>query len=359
MRVFERRSVLCLWLSLVWLGASGCAIVGPASIRDGRLAYNEAVQVTSDQELLLNIVRLRYRDTPTILQIANIATQLNLEGRLSSSWSILSEDRFSVGGNGIYYERPTISYRPVTGQAFIQQMLEPVANDKLMLLYNAGWPVDTLFGLTVQSISGVQNAPGASGPTPEVDPKFRQFRSVLQAFRDLQRAGQLTIGRKGNKAEMRIGADPGLKKQTDLLYKTLRLRPDAESYEIAQATNPFNRTSITIVPRSLMSTLFFLAQGVEAPEDDIRAERVFTAQFANGKEIDWQQVTGGIFRVRSSTLRPGNSYVSVHYRGTWFFIDDSDLNSKTTFALVSQLFAMQSGNIRNAGPILTLPVGGG
>ncbi|MEM9295445.1 MAG: hypothetical protein AAGA57_06560, partial [Planctomycetota bacterium] len=302
---------------------------------------------------------LRYRDTPTILQIANIATQLNLEGRLNSSWNILSEDRFSVGANGIYYERPTISYRPVTGQAFIQQMLEPVANDKLMLLYNAGWPVDTLFGLTVQSISGIQNAPGASGPTPEVDLEFRRFRDVLQAFRDLQRAGQLTIGRKGKQAELRIGSDPGLQEQIDYLYKTLNLRPDAQSYEIAQATNPFSRTSITIIPRSLMSTLFFLAQGVEAPSGDVEAERVFTAQFANGKEIDWQQVTGGIFRVRSSFLPPPNTYVKVHYRGTWFFIDDSDLSSKTTFALVSQLFAMQSGSVRNAGPLLTLPVGGG
>ncbi|MEM9295340.1 MAG: hypothetical protein AAGA57_06015, partial [Planctomycetota bacterium] len=103
MAFVRHRWVVLFWLGAAWLVASGCAVAGPASIREGRLEYNEAVQVTSDQELLLNIVRLRYRDTPTILQIANIATQLNLEGRLNSSWNILSEDRFSVGANGIYY----------------------------------------------------------------------------------------------------------------------------------------------------------------------------------------------------------------------------------------------------------------
>ena len=342
---------------------TGCTVVGPESIRSGRLAYNEAVQVTSDQELLLNIVRLRYRDTPTILQIASINTQFNLESRLNGGTTIVphNAENYNISGTQSYYERPTISYRPVVGQAFIQQMLEPINEDKLTLLYNAGWPVDTLFSLTVQSINGIQNAPGASGPTPELDPDFRRFQRVSRTFRDLQRAGLLTVGRSGDQSQLRIAKDPGMQENIGFLQKALNLDPSTQTYTFAQATETGEgkAKSLAVVPRSLMSAMFYLSQGVDVPTKDVEDRRVFTAQYADGKDVDWQKETNGLFRVRTSWLPPDNTYVQINYRDRWFFIDDNDLSSKTTFALVSQLFAMQSGSVRNAGPVLTLPVGGG
>lgn len=345
---------------LLAVTTAGCSIIGPESIRSGRLAYNESVQVTSDQELLLNIIRLRYRDTPTILQIASINTQFNMETRLNGGTTIIpsNAESFSLSGTQSYYERPTISYRPVVGQAFITQMLEPVDEDKLTLLYNAGWPVDTLFGLTVQSINGIQNAPGASGPTPELDPDFRRFQRVIHSFRDLQRAGLLTVGRDKNSSQLRIAPDVGLQKEIAFIQKTLGIDPQATSYEIAQATDAGRSDTIAIVPRSLMSAMFYLSQGVDVPENDIEDGRVFTAQYADGKAVDWQKETNELFRVRTGWLAPSNAYVSIKYRDRWFYISDNDLSSKTTFALISQLFAMQAGSIRNSGPVLTLPVGG-
>ncbi|MBB6428774.1 hypothetical protein [Algisphaera agarilytica] len=341
--------------------ATGCSVIGPEAIRGGRLAYNESVQVTGDQELLLNIVRLRYRDTPTILQIASINTQFNMETRLNGGTTIVSSaaENFSVSGTQSYYERPTISYRPVVGQAFIQQMLEPVNEDKLTLLYNAGWPVDTLFGLTVQSINGIQNAPGASGPTPELDPDFRRFQLVIRGFRDLQRAGLLTVGRDKDSSQLRISPDVGLQQEIAFIQKTLGIDPEETTYKIAQATEAVENDTIAIVPRSLMSAMFYLSQGVDVPEGDIEDGRVFTAQYADGKPVDWQKETNNLFRVRTGWLAPTNAYVSVKYRDRWFYISDNDLSSKTTFALISQLFAMQAGNLRNSGPVLTLPLGGG
>lgn len=345
------------------VGLTGCTVIGPESIRSGRLAYNEAVQVTSDQELLLNIVRLRYRDTPTILQIASINTQFNLESRLNGGTNIVphNAENYSISGTQSYYERPTISYRPVVGQAYIQQMLEPINEDKLTLLYNAGWPVDTLFGLTVQSINGIQNAPGASGPTPELDPDFRRFQRVIRTFRELQRAGLLTVGRDKNQSQLRIAKDPGIQEKVGFLRKTVNLDPSTQTYNIAQATETGDGKvkSLAVVPRSLMSAMFYLSQGVDVPTKDLEQGRVFTAQYADGKAVDWQQETKGLFRVRTSWLPPNNTYVQINYRDRWFFIDDNDLSSKTTFALVSQLFAMQSGSARNACTALTLPAGGG
>jgi hypothetical protein len=43
---------------------AGCTI-GPRALETHRLPYNEAVKKTTEEQLLLNIVRLRYTDTPS------------------------------------------------------------------------------------------------------------------------------------------------------------------------------------------------------------------------------------------------------------------------------------------------------
>jgi hypothetical protein len=63
-------------------------------------------------------------------------------------------------------------------------------------------------------------------------------------------------------------------------------------------------------------------------------------------------------KVRSSKRKPGNTFIAVPYRGVWFYIADDDLQSKSTFMLLSQMFNLQAGQTEDAGPTLTLPVGG-
>jgi hypothetical protein len=46
----------------------------------------------------------------------------------------------------------------------------------------------------------------------------------------------------------------------------------------------------------------------------------------------------------------------VLYRGSWFYIDDSDLNSKSTFNLLSYLLALKSDSASTKAPLLTLGV---
>jgi len=63
-------------------------------------------------------------------------------------------------------------------------------------------------------------------------------------------------------------------------------------------------------------------------------------------------------RIASSSMPPDNAYVAVRYRGSWFYVNDSDLTSKSTFSLLMQLFALRAGDVKSAGPVLTLPVRG-
>ena len=59
-----------------------------------------------------------------------------------------------------------------------------------------------------------------------------------------------------------------------------------------------------------------------------------------------------------SPFPPLNAYVSIRYRNHWFYIEDNDLNSKSTFSLLVQLYDLQSGDAKGSAPVLTLPIGG-
>ena len=55
--------------------------------------------------------------------------------------------------------------------------------------------------------------------------------------------------------------------------------------------------------------------------------------------------------------RPSEAAMAIYYRDSWFYINDSDLQSKSTFSLLAQIFSLQSGNAKDKAPLLTLPLG--
>ena len=59
--------------------------MGPNAVRYTRLRYNEVLRDTNDQQLLLNIVRLRYADSPVFIDLPNITSQFEVAGRANSS----------------------------------------------------------------------------------------------------------------------------------------------------------------------------------------------------------------------------------------------------------------------------------
>ena len=78
--------------------------------------------------------------------------------------------------------------------------------------------------------------------------------------------------------------------------------------------------------------------------------------YALVEAADWQKLTKELMRIRWAKKPPQNAYSAIFYRGNWFYIDDSDLTSKSTFSLLMQLFALQAGEVKSTGPLLTLPV---
>jgi len=64
-RTYRTTPILSTLLATAFL--AGCSSFGPSALQQSRLQYNEVVKTTTEQQLLLNIVRLRYTDTPSSL----------------------------------------------------------------------------------------------------------------------------------------------------------------------------------------------------------------------------------------------------------------------------------------------------
>ena len=78
----------------------------------------------------------------------------------------------------------------------------------------------------------------------------------------------------------------------------------------------------------------------------------------DGQPFDWTNVTAGHFTVHAQKHRPRGAEVAVPYRGYWFYIAGDDVKSRAALAILEIFFALQESDGKNAGPLLTLPVGG-
>ena len=354
------------------LVVSGCSSLGPSAMKGERVLFNAALQQTNDEQLLLNLVRLRYQDTPAFLQVSSISSQLSLEvgvtGGVELERSTANTNLFSFGGATAYSTRPTLSYTPLQGSQFIQQMLMPLTIEKILLLYRSGWNTKRLFTVCVQRINSIRNAPRASGPTPGRAPDFVDFSLVITLLRKLERQGFVDIGYEthgagGKSTHIVLYIDPranGLP-ETQKFRQMLQLSPKQNHYPLIynqiQPAQAKARDFIELDTRSLLGVMYFLSNAVQVPEDDVRKGRVKTTQTKSGQAFNWAIVLGKYLRINVSDTEPIDTRLRVNFRGRWYYVDDSDLESKSTFTLLAQIYALQAGKSEGIVPVLTLPVG--
>lgn len=183
---------------LVILLSSGCA--GPRAIRQSRAKYAETIQDTRNEQLLLNMVRLRYRDTPSFLELSSLATQFNFDESVGVGTTLKeNSSNFDVLGLNASWgmsERPTVSYTPLQGADFVTQLIAPVEEETIVLLTRSGWKGERVFRVAVQSLNGLPNLRKASGPTPtqlsqrEINNAI-EFQFLVQSLESLSEEGAI------------------------------------------------------------------------------------------------------------------------------------------------------------------------
>lgn len=355
--------ILLLFYLACSLSIVSCVNLGPTTLKSERSKYNVSVQKTNDEELLLNLVRLKYRDTPFFMEVSSMASQFTLSSSANASASLQNgvKGLFGLGGSLGVTEKPTVTYSPLQGDRFIQKVLSPLPLDTITLLFNSGWNVERIFRLCFQRMNNLKNAPGASGPTPSRSPNFIEFISAVKYLRLLQIEDAINISYQEENGVpqliLNINESEKYREEAKQFALAANVQPGNTKYVLAFSADSKKANHIRVVTRSLLGIMFYISQAVEVPSEDISKGKVTQTRTRDGKIFNWDKVTGDLLKIRSIPEKPQEKPMAIFYRGSWFYIDDSDLSSKSTFSLLSQIFSLQAGRIKDNAPLLTLPIG--
>ena len=341
-----------LVLLVTGLTVAACGI-GASAVERDRFDFNTAIAQSWKDQMLLNVVKLRYADTPAFLDVSSVISQYQLEGSVAAGASLSSgSDLLNLGGEALYSIRPTITYTPLSGEKFTRNLMTPIPPKGVLLLLQSGWPVAWLLRLTVQSINGVQNE-AAGMMKRAADPEFEQ---LIQAMNEVQKSGAVGIRLKSDEdgaTSLMIfhdRGDPGVRERLGRIRELLRLDPAAGEYRVVYGRIAADSSEIAMLTRSMIQIMVELSSFTEVPAEHL-------AKGFAAPRLSEERIARSEFRIRSSKERPEIAFASVRYLDHWYSIAQGDVQSKVAFTLLLFLSSLTETDEDAKPPIVTIPAG--
>jgi len=334
------------------VAVAGCAIVGPREIRNGRLAYNEAITTSNNQQLLMVAVHDRYEENANLLIVSSVTANVHVGATAGVEVGYGPDSNYA--GNLVpfsagmtYEENPTIAYVPVDGGSYVRQLMSPLPIAVLVQFSGASGDAAAVYRSLLSSVNDVANIDAGIAP----ESKFARFIALMTATSSEgclhwvdQTAGRYAIGIdtdrcRGNDARdlldlLGIAQTNANGPRVVLPVSVGQGRPDG--------------TGVMLALRSVFELLQILSAAIDVPADDLASGAARPIAGGGG--------TGAALRVAYSKKSPAHAAVAVPYRGGWFYIDDGDAATKRFFRLISVLWsATLADTAQRSAPVLTLP----
>ncbi|MGH1543065.1 MAG: hypothetical protein ACRBHB_21785 [Arenicella sp.] len=319
---------------------SACTSIGPQAIKGTRMQYNQAVQATNIQQLLLNLVRLHHDDTVFFIDVSSITSTVSLTNSptLTVAKTFTSS---SIVDTLSFTDAPVITYTPLQGDSFVNELLAPLDLSQFILLSEAGWDVTRLMLTTLKQINHNYNESSADGSNADDYQRFITITKLLQALED-DHLMELNYSVK-NKVVLPVihfKKEAFTSSAGKQLKEKLGLADGFDTFYLSDNIgDESNKQVIQIQTRSLMDIMRSLSVLVKKTDDG-----------RCSKNVD------AIFSICSGREKPGrNVFSKIRYADKWFHVDDDDKQSKLTLSFLSQIFALQSGTTLATGPSVTIP----
>jgi hypothetical protein len=358
----RQRGVIALF---VCTSLCGCFSLGTTRLYEDQLGYSRALGDAEKSDTLLNVVRIRYADTPIFLQATQVISGYQLQRNVTGGFEAFPAANPSTFLNGNasaqLQQSPTFTFQPLSGAQFAQSFIRPLSPADLLPLAMGGLPIDVLFRLGVQSINGLSNAvpltqTGAAG-SPE-------FFLLLRDLRRLQIAGLLSVrlrrdtvpaGSHGISDPGRVYVsvattrDPALLAAADEAKRLLGMPPSLHEVEVVYGLSP-EPGQVAVLTRSMLGVMAQLSLQIDVPPDDVTRRRTLPTVGNVGPE------QRPVVIIRSGAAAPAEVFTSVQYRRTWFWIAEDDFDSELAFSVLQILLAIARTEPA-PGAIVTIPAG--
>ena len=342
------------------IAAAGCASLGPSVVVRDRSDYLNSIADSWKEQTLLNIVRLRYGDAPSFLEISSLVSSYSVGGQANAGAVVEGGSPWTTGtvsGFLSYQDRPTITYSPVLGDKLAKNLLRPIPPEGVFQLIQAGFPADSVLLVTVRALNGVRNQSLSGGMVQPADP---EFYPLLDALRRLQLAGSvgLRLEKRGTDNVgyliLAEGRSPQTEQDLNLVMRTLRLKPGKSGeFVITFSAVPRTDAELAVLSRSMMEVLIELSGGVEVPAKDVSQGRTLASARS---DLAAEPRERPLVRIHSGPSAPVHAFAAVRYRDAWYWIDDSDFASKRMYTTLMLFFSMAESGAPAQIPALTIPV---
>ena len=358
----QLRVWLCCLMAVFFL--SGCAAIGPPRVERDRIEYNTSITESWKRQILLNVVKIRYVEPIFFMDVGEIVASYSMEtgGSVGASRTMYDlsgpsdSSLFELGGTAKYTDRPTVTYRPLTGKAFFRGIMSPVPLQNILASIESGASAEFVLNLGLRSINGLRNESLTAKGFRGADPEFARAVKLLAA---LQEQNALHIVRDPTNLEgmsprlcLKLAARKEGEKVGKLrkeLQEVLDLDDDRDEYRIGFGSTVMRDNVIMLQTYSLAQTLASVAGRMDVPEQDV----------ASHKAVSGRHVTnGGLFdqvMVHSSANKPQEAFTAVEYRGNWFWVDDHDLVTKRVFSFIMLAFTLMDKGEQDSQLQLTVP----
>jgi hypothetical protein len=352
-------AILCLVLCVF----SGCAIVGPRSISMGRAGYNEVINKTEDEQMLLSMVKSRYGETASLLAVSGVAANVRFSTRAGVQAGFGSDESYAgnlvpFSGGLVYEENPTITYVPVQGEQYLRQLMSPIPLDILILfMLNETYSSNPL-ALLAKRINDMQNPDFLDPPSMKPDPRFQRF---VELSKELDQAGviqMVTDPRKEAPFDLLVtGYAPTYSERVKEYLALLGLSMPADAFSdivfpVVFGVKGRQFDGIAISTRSILDLIEILKAAIEVPQEHVDAGLAVT--------YPAMSLTGKNIHIHASKDKPKQAALAVKHRGYWFYIDDTDMHTKLYYRTVRTLWltGIAGATDHRAAPVLTIPVSG-
>ena len=125
----------------------------------------------------------------------------------------------------------------------------------------------------------------------------------------------------------------------------LNLDQELNSFPIRYGLVQNDQEEIVVQTRSMLEILLHVSWYIDVPREHITEGRTM---------LTFQPEETPLLHISASKNRPETGFVEIQMRDHWYYIDDRDLESKTTFGIIHTLLSLARDGSQAVAPLISI-----